>query len=64
MKPENRARLESAQLMIADAAGRIPQDSAYDLLKHAAIQLEQIAGSEGDEAPAAAPATKTTAKKK
>jgi hypothetical protein len=65
MKPENRARLETAQSLIADAAGRIPQDSAFDLLKHAAVQLEAIAADEGGDAGqvAAAPAAKAAAKK-
>lgn len=64
MKAENRARLETAQALIADAASRMPQDSAYDLLKHAAVQLEQIAADEGTDAAPAVPAAKTTAKKK
>lgn len=63
MKPENRARLETAQSLIADAAGRIPQDSAFDMLKHAAVALEQIAADEGDEA-GQAPAPKPAATKK
>ena len=65
MKPENRARLETAQSLIADAAGRIPQDSAFDLLKHAAVQLEAIAADEpgADAGQVAAPAAKAPAKK-
>lgn len=63
MKPENRARLETAQNLIADAACRIPQDSAHDLLRHAAVQLEQVAADEADDAAPAVPAAKPAAKK-
>lgn len=64
MKPANRARLEAAQALIADAACRIPQDSAYDLLKHAAVNLDQIAADEAETVAPVRPAAKTTAKKK